>query len=66
MTEVKTCWTCKFREYECSIPPCSECCDLFHDFYEYTKWEPRKEIIIIRHKTETINVPELIKRKKND
>lgn len=37
MTELKTCWTCKYREWACEFPPCSECDELLRN-----KWEPRK------------------------
>lgn len=43
MTELKTCWTCKYRERDVTIKPCSECDDFFHDFHEYTNWEPQEK-----------------------
>ena len=43
MTELKTCWTCRLREQDASLPPCSICEDTNHDFTEYTKWEPRNK-----------------------
>jgi len=43
MIENKTCWTCKFRDVDSSLKPCSECDDLLHDFHEYTKWEKREK-----------------------
>ncbi len=36
MTVEKTCWTCKHREIDMSIPPCSDC-EL------HFKWEPRED-----------------------
>ncbi len=38
MTENKTCWNCEFRELDISLPPCSNCDDLFRD-----KWGPREK-----------------------
>ena len=38
MSEYKPCWTCKFRELDCSVKPCSECKDLLKN-----KWVEREK-----------------------
>ena len=38
MTENKNCWTCKFRDVDFSVKPCSECDDLLRN-----KWKEREK-----------------------